>query len=86
VFRVSNIYHFCASGKYSITDHNPGDFKMAKTNEELSAELDALVASNNELMTVLYRQLSEQQVQIDGISSLLATTITELKNRNVIQP
>lgn len=59
---------------------------MAKTNEELSAELDALVASNNELMTVLYRQLSEQQVQIDGISSLLATTITELKNRNVIQP
>jgi hypothetical protein len=59
---------------------------MAQTNEELSAELEAIRRSNAELMTVLYARLSEQQAQLDSVSSLLAATVTELKNRNVIQP
>jgi hypothetical protein len=59
---------------------------MAKTNEELEAELFALELSTRELVGPLFVQLSEQQQQLDSISSLLAATVTELKNRNVIQP
>jgi hypothetical protein len=59
---------------------------MAKTNEELEAELSALERSTRELVGPLFVQLSEQQQQIESISSLLAATVTELKNRNVIQP
>jgi hypothetical protein len=59
---------------------------MAKTNEELEAELFALERSTQQLINVLHVQFSEQQAQLDSISSLLAATVTELKNRNVIQP
>jgi hypothetical protein len=59
---------------------------MAKTNEELEAELFALERSTRELVGPLFVQLNEQKQQLESISSLLAATVTELKNRNVIQP
>ena len=59
---------------------------MAQTNEELEARLFALERSTQELVGPLFVQISEQQQQIDSLSSLLAATVTELKNRNVIQP